>query len=100
MIELAQAVFRVIGTQDPEGAEARTILDGVDYLEKVRLSLEELRATLAHLKARGLIEEAESKFRLTERARGLVPRTKSGRVSAGRKAWNRLWERLSDSTEG
>ena len=88
-------VLKAVASQHESGGAAEPVIrEAVDFYERIFLSPTELGGALARLEDRGLVRQHSGRYLLTEAALPAVPRTRGGRISMGRVAWNRVGPRL------
>lgn len=81
-------ILLVIASQhERSGADEATVLNGVDYCQRVVMTDGELREGISSLEWSGLIEGSDGRFFLPDSAPGAAPRTVSGSLTFRRRYW-------------
>ena len=88
------SIFReIVAQHDRDGADEPTILDGIDYREKMGVSDADLRTGLDCLLAAHAIERRGERWFVAPRMVPELPRTKGGALSIASEAWRQFEKR-------
>ena len=88
---IGASIFREIAAQhDRSGADEATILDGIDYREKMGVSDHDLRTGLTRLAAANLIELRGGRWFVAQAFAKELPRTPKGQISIASNAWRQF----------
>jgi hypothetical protein len=87
-------IFReIVAQHERQGAEESTILDGIDYREKMGISDSDLRNGINCLVAAHVIESRGDRWFVAPDVVAELPRTESGALSIFSEAWRKFAKR-------
>src|SRR5688572_26977361 len=87
-------IFReIVAQHERQGAEESTILDGIDYREKMGISDSDFRTGINCLVAAHVIERRGDRWFVAPDMVAELPRTKNGALSLFSEAWRKFAKR-------
>ena len=88
------SIFReIVAQHERSGADEATILEGIDYREKMAVTDPDLRIGLASLAAVRLIERRGERWFVAHGIASELPRTRKGTISIASEAWRQFAKR-------